>query len=105
MKTSLHRWARTTLCGLAILGCSASAHAGEVAHTAQGHAQSPVWSPDGKFLAYEVNELSSGAISLFVSPMGGSIAGSALKVKMPEVRVHFRRINPWSIRHGTRRDI
>ena len=66
-----------------ILGCSASAHAGEVAHTAQGHAQSPVWSPDGKFLAYEVNYFGLWSYLVVVSPMGGSIAGSALKVKMP----------------------
>ena len=84
MRSILYRRIRTALVGLAVLGCGATAHGSEVVHSAQGHVQSPVWSPNGKFLAYEVNELSAGAISLFVSPiMSSTIAGEALKVKLP----------------------
>jgi Tol biopolymer transport system component len=60
-----------------------TAYAGEVAHSLSGHAQNPVWSPKGKFLAFEVNELSSGSIKLFVAPMRGSIADSSMTVKLP----------------------
>lgn len=85
MRSLLNHCARTALCGLTMLGLGATSHAGEVAHPAEGHAQSPVWSPNGKFLSYEVNQLGAGAISLFVSPMEGSIAGNALGVKLPGV--------------------
>ena len=91
MVTTLNRLARTTLLGVAVLGCGAlPAYGAEVEHGAEGHVQSPVWSNDGQFLSYEVNELSRGSIAMFASKMNSTIAvcfdANASKCTAPQVK-------------------
>ena len=74
--------ARASLVGLALMVASASAMAGEVRYASEGHAYNPVWSRDGKFLAFEVNHL-AGNTDLFVSEVTGAIAKDGVKIAIP----------------------
>ena len=56
--------------------------AGEVRFSAEGHAYNPVFSKDGKWLAYEVNGADNGSIELFVSSVTGAIAKDGVKVAL-----------------------
>jgi Tol biopolymer transport system component len=47
-----------------LIGILGAAMAGEISVTAPGHASNPIWSNDGKRIAFEINEY-SGNISLF----------------------------------------
>jgi Tol biopolymer transport system component len=69
------------LLAFSILGGS-PAFAGEVRYIGDGHAYHPVWSRDGKYLAFEVNRL-AGDTDLFVSEVTGAIAKDAVKVTLP----------------------
>ena len=55
----------------------------EISHASDGHVQNPVWSPDGKKLAFEVNN-NSGRIELFAVKMSGIQHESIKKI---EVRI------------------
>ena len=63
----------------AALALTAPAFAGEVRFTDDGHAQNPVWSPDGKWVAFEVNHLEGSGVDLFVASVSGGIAKDAIK--------------------------
>lgn len=58
------------------------AEAGPVRFTGEGHAQHPVWSLNGKHVAFEVNPY-AGDINLFFSEVTGDIAKDAKKVPLP----------------------
>jgi len=73
---------RAALFAGAALMMSSTAAAGEVRFNGEGHAQNPVWSLDGKYVAFEVNRF-AGSIDLFFAKMGGDVAGDASKVSLP----------------------
>ena len=60
-----------------------TSQAGEVRHGSEGHAVNPVWSADGKHLAYEINPLSGGNIDLYISELNGDVAKDGRKVELP----------------------
>ncbi|MCA9567034.1 MAG: PD40 domain-containing protein [Myxococcales bacterium] len=66
------------LCG----ALATSASAGEVRFTGQGHAYNPAWSPNGRYLAFEVNNYDD-KTDLHVSVLNGAIAEDARKVSLP----------------------
>ncbi len=66
--------------GLALASLTASA--GEVRFTGEGHAYNPVWSLDGKHLAFEVNNYGDRS-DLHISLVTGEIAKDATKVNLP----------------------
>lgn len=68
---------------LAAAFMSVSAQAAEVGTTGQGHATNPAWSPDGQYLAFEMNTF-GGQIDLFVVKVqNGTAVGSPQQVKLP----------------------
>jgi Tol biopolymer transport system component len=67
------------LFGVALAG---QAVAGEVRFAADGHAYNPIFSKDGKWLAYEVNSYDGGSIDMFVSSVAGAIAKDGTKVAL-----------------------
>ena len=75
---------RLLLGGLVVLGLlgSVSAVAGKVRFDGNGHVMHPVFSPDGKYVAYEVNRL-AGAVDLFISELNGAIAKDGVRVTLP----------------------
>ncbi len=66
--------------GLLLLATPALA--GEVRFDGEGHAYHPMWSLDGKFVAFEVNRY-AGDIDLFISQVNGDVAKDGLKVALP----------------------
>jgi len=74
---------RVGLFGAACL-VPALAMAGEVRFSPDdGHAYHPVWSADGKYIAFEVNRYSGGSIDMFVAEVTGAIAKDGHKVSLP----------------------
>lgn len=61
---------------------SLSAHAGKVPYSGEGHAYHPVFSDDGKYVAFEVNRY-EGKIELFIARLDGDRADAAAKVTLP----------------------
>ncbi len=59
-----------------------TASAGEVRFSGQGHAYNPAWSPNGRYLAFEVNNYDD-KTDLYVSVLNGAIAEDARKVTLP----------------------
>ncbi|MBN2799588.1 MAG: PD40 domain-containing protein [Deltaproteobacteria bacterium] len=87
MMNSHHRWlrgfARSASVIAAALMLSSVALAGDVRFSSEGHAQHPVWSLDGKYVAFEVNRF-AGDIKLYVSEVkAGAVASPASEVKLP----------------------
>ena len=72
--------AAAVLAGLLV--STATASAGPVRFSGEGHAETPVWSLDGKYLAFEVNRL-AGDIEMFISEVSGDVAGEARALKLP----------------------
>ncbi len=66
----------------AVLLFALQAGAGEVRFTGEGHAYHPMWSHDGRYIAFEVNRY-AGNIDLFISEVQGAIAKDAARVSMP----------------------
>jgi len=58
------------------------AHAAKVPFSGEGHAYHPVFSPDGKYVAFEVNRY-EGKIELFIARVDGDRADAAAKVTLP----------------------
>ena len=58
------------------------AEAGEVRFSGEGHAFHPVWSHDGRHLAFEVNRF-AGDVELFIAGVTGDISDAAVKVSLP----------------------
>ena len=76
---------RSLLGGLLLLATGtlfAPAHAGPVRFDGDGHVFHPVFSADGKYVAYEVNRLTN-QIDLFISKVNGSIAEDGVHVSLP----------------------
>lgn len=67
---------------LGALFAALPASAGEVRGSGEGHAVGPMWSRDGRFVAFEVNRL-AGNIDLYVSEVNGAIAKDAVKITLP----------------------
>lgn len=65
-----------------LAGLASTAFAGEVHFTGEGHAANPVWSRDGRHLAFEVNNYGDRS-DLHVSTVAGDIAQDAKKVNLP----------------------
>jgi TolB protein len=82
MKATLHKWAIGLVCALAASGTMGSAEAGEVRHGGNGHVENPVWSHDGKYVAFELRKNSDG-IDLYFAPIRGTIADQARLVALP----------------------
>lgn len=80
-------WLRTALLavGLAALG---TASAGTVRFDGEGHAENPVWSPDGRYIAFEVNRF-AGNTDMFVAEISGDISREAKKMSLPGGRGGF----------------
>jgi Tol biopolymer transport system component len=73
---------RLGLLALATTLSAGVANAGEVRFEGEGHAFNPVFSLDGKHIAFEVNRY-AGDIDMFVSQIAGDIAKDAHKVALP----------------------
>ena len=69
----------TLAVGLAV---TTPADAGTVPFDGEGHAENPVWSPDGHYLAFEVNRF-AGDTEMFVSEVSGDIPRQARKMNLP----------------------
>jgi Tol biopolymer transport system component len=68
--------------GIFATALTTTASAGEVRFSGTGHAYNPVWSPDGRYLAFEVNNYDDKS-DLHVSMVNGAIAADAKKVVLP----------------------
>jgi Tol biopolymer transport system component len=75
------KWGAALL-AVAALSLSPVAAAGQVRFAGEGHAYHPMWSLDGKHIAFEVNRY-AGDVDLFVSEVNGAIAKDAVKVALP----------------------
>ena len=74
---------------LSLLCSLGTASAAEVRHNAAGHAFNPVWSADGRWLAFEINDY-EGTNDLFVVEMMSGAAKSApTKAQLPGARSSF----------------
>lgn len=73
---------RALLAGLVALGLAGPASAGQVRFSGDGHVMHPVFSLDGKFVAFEVNRL-AGQVDLFVAELNGAIAKDGVRVVLP----------------------
>jgi len=58
------------------------AQATEIPTTGKGHVQNPVWSPDGAWLAYEVNNLSN-SVELWLVKVDGGMGTQARQLRIP----------------------
>jgi len=68
---------------LAAAAFTAQVHASEVGISGQGHASNPAWSPDGQYLAFEMNTF-GGQIDLYVVKVqNGNAMGAPQQVKLP----------------------
>ena len=84
MKAIVTTWGRTLLLGAVALGLgSAPAMAGKVNFGKDGHAINPVWSLDGKYLAFEVNTYGGDGIDMYFTEVNGTSATKIQQVKLP----------------------
>jgi dipeptidyl aminopeptidase/acylaminoacyl peptidase len=58
------------------------AQAAEISTRDGGHVQNPVWSPDGSWLAYEINNLSN-SVELWLVKMDGGMGSQARQLRIP----------------------
>lgn len=69
-----------------LLGCWTAlvrpAAAGPVTFDGEGHAYHPIWSVDGKYLAFEVNRY-AGDVDLYIAAVSGDVAKSGIRVSLP----------------------
>ncbi len=77
------RKAGTALGMLAGLALATTASAGTVRFEGQGHTENPVWSTDGRYIAFEVNPLGSGDTHMFIAEVSGSVAKDAKRMSLP----------------------
>ena len=74
---------------LATVALSAQVYAAEVGINGQGHASNPAWSPDGQYLAFEMNTF-GGQIDLYVVKVqDGNPVGTPQQVKLPGATSSF----------------
>jgi Tol biopolymer transport system component len=74
---------------LTALLTAGSATAAEVRHTAAGHVFNPTWSPDGRWLAFEVNDYEGTNDLYVVELMSGVAKGTPSKAQLPGARSSF----------------
>lgn len=67
---------------LLAMGLSAPALAGQVRFSGEGHVMHPVFSLNGKHVAFEVNRL-AGQVDLFVAELNGDIAKDGQRILLP----------------------
>ncbi|MCB9766110.1 MAG: PD40 domain-containing protein [Alphaproteobacteria bacterium] len=66
----------------------APALAAEVSTKDSGHAQNPQWSPDGQWLAFEINNMSN-TVELFLVQVNGGQPGDPAQLKIPGASSSF----------------
>lgn len=72
-----------------VLALAGALHAAEVPVAAKGHAVNPSWSPDGQYLAFELNDL-NGKVELYVAKIqSGNPVGTPTKVNLPGATSSF----------------
>lgn len=72
-----------------VLALSATLHAAEVNVADKGHAFNPAWSPDGQWIAFELNRY-QGSVDLYVVKiMNGNPVGAPQKVALPGASSQF----------------
>lgn len=76
------RWMRAAGAAALLAFLPTAADAGEVRFSGEGHAYHPMWSLDGKHVAFEVNRY-AGDIDLFFVEVKGDIAQEPKKVTLP----------------------
>jgi TolB protein len=76
------KWHSAAAVVAGLLVSTATASAGPVRFEGEGHAETPAWSLDGKYLAFEVNRL-AGTIEMFISEVQGDVAGQSRVLKLP----------------------
>jgi Tol biopolymer transport system component len=60
----------------------------EVSSKDGGHVQNPVWSPDGQWLSFEVNNMSN-VVELWLTKMNGSAPGTPTQLRIPGASTSF----------------
>jgi Tol biopolymer transport system component len=70
------------------LGLVGLVEAAEVSNPAAGHAQNPVWSPDGEQVAFEVNNMAN-TVALYLLDVNGGQPGAARQVTVPGANASF----------------
>jgi Tol biopolymer transport system component len=58
------------------------ARAGVVTFDGEGHAYHPIWSVDGRFVAFEVNRY-AGNVDLYIAPVSGGTTKPGIRVALP----------------------
>lgn len=74
--------AMSGVAGLACVFTSGTAIAAEVTTASTGHVQNAVWSPDGQWLAFEMNNMSN-EVQLWLTKVQGANPGSPTELKIP----------------------
>lgn len=83
MKALTRTWFGAALAVVGLAFLSTSAEAGQVNFGADGHAVNPVWSLDGKFLAFEVNTYGGDGISMYFTEIAGETNKTPQRIKLP----------------------
>lgn len=85
MKYNVKGWMRVAAVSAALVALSsaATAQAGQVKFGTDGHAINPVWSLDGKHIAFEVNTYGGDGIAMFFAEMAGATAKKIDRIKLP----------------------
>lgn len=76
-----NRWL-TGILAASALALAATASAGTVRFDGDGHAENPVWSRDGRYVAFEVNRF-AGATDLMIAEISGDVARTPRRVTLP----------------------
>jgi len=87
MRSTFSTWLTRVTLGAAVLAAvvlpAPAAHAVEINWTGStGHASNPAWSPDGQWLAFEVNN-NANKVDLFVVQVQGGVPKVPIKVTIP----------------------